>query len=249
MSRVKSSSTGSRLRAVGCYFGVATAVSILLAPTSFATDAADLGQSSTSAATTTAASTALAKSTATSTGAATAPQLRISVDNGRTSATVGDSVNYVLTIQNLGSADAPGLQITQSVPVGLKFKSADAGGIVSAGNVRWTMDLTAAKTAVFHTAMTVSATPKDLLRLATVACASLSVKAPPLVCASHSDQLPAGAAAAAIAPASTPTTHTWWWYVGGGIVLVLLLGVVMALLARRRSASATIESRAIRTPQ
>lgn len=221
MSRARNTSTTrSRLSVIAGCFGVAMAMSIVPAPMSAATDAAPTGSSA-----------------AVSAGAATGPQLRISVDNGRTSAVVGDSLNYTVTIANLGSTDASGLQITQSVPNGLTFKSADAGGKVASGNVHWAIDLKATKTAVIHTTMTVSTTPTDLLRLATVACASKSVKDPPIVCASHSDQLPAGKAAA-LAQASPPTsTNFWWWYAGGGIVLILLVGAVIVLLGRRRKSA------------
>ncbi len=234
MSRARNTSTTrSRLSVIAGCFGVAMAMSIVPAPMSAATDAAPTGSSAATAAST----PAVGATTAVSAGAATGPQLRISVDNGRTSAVVGDSLNYTVTIANLGSTDASGLQITQSVPNGLTFKSADAGGKVESGNVHWAIDLKATKTAVIHTTMTVSTTPTDLLRLATVACASKSVKDPPIVCASHSDQLPAGKAAA-LAQASAPTsTNIWWWYAGGGVVLILLIGAVIVLVGRRRKSA------------
>lgn len=232
MSRARhTSTTRSRLSVLAGCFGVAMALIMVPAPMAAASDAAPTGSSVPTSASTPA---AVGASTAVSAGAATGPQLRISVDNGRTSAVLGDSLNYTVTIANLGSTNAAGLQITQSVPTGLTFKSADVGGKVESGNVHWAIDLKSTKTIVVHTTMTVSSTPADLLRLATVACASISVKAPPIVCASHSDQLPAGKAAA-VAQASPPTNNNmWWWYVGGGVVLLILIGTVVVLLGRRR---------------
>jgi hypothetical protein len=87
--------------------------------------------------------------------------------------------------------------------------------------------------------MAVSTTPKELLRLASVACASASTNGPPIVCATDSDQLPAGAAAqvskAKSALASRPTvtsTSRNWGYAAGGLVLVM--GAFVALSLRRR---------------
>jgi hypothetical protein len=84
--------------------------------------------------------------------------------------------------------------------------------------------------------MSVGKTPKSLLRLATVACALTSETGAPVVCASDSDLLPAGAAAeqATAAPANSATT---WWFIGGlGILIAALAGAALIVIRRRRVA-------------
>jgi uncharacterized repeat protein (TIGR01451 family) len=132
-----------------------------------------------------------------------APQLSIAVDNGHTTATAGDTLTYTISVQNLGTAGVAHLHVTQSMPAGLKFKSADSAGKATAGSVSWTLDLKTAGETKVHSTMTVLDTPPELLRMATVACASTSADDPPIVCAAHSDQLPAGVSAAAAAREST----------------------------------------------
>ena len=178
-------------------------------------------------------------------GAPASPQLSIAIDNGRKSATSGDTLDYVITVQNLGTADVDGLLIAQSLPSGLDFGTADAGGTADASDITWNLDLKASTTATFHTTMTVTATPAELLRLASVVCASSSAGGPPIVCAAHSDQLPAGAAAEAAASAlagdatSPASGISSWWYLGGGIGLVVVVAALAVLLVRRRGATPT----------
>jgi uncharacterized repeat protein (TIGR01451 family) len=166
---------------------------------------------------------------------ADAPQLSIAVDNGRTSADTGDSLVYTITVRNLGTDDLKGLTVTQSVPTGLEFGTADHGGRTTAGNVGWSLNLKAASEAIFTSTMTVSATPAELLRLATVACASTSADGPPIVCASHSDQLPAGASAEAAAAAPAPSPGLLQLYLMGGIAVVLIAVAVVVVVIRRRT--------------
>ena len=173
------------------------------------------------------------------------PQLSIAIDNGRTSTTTGDKLDYVITVSNLGTTDIDGLLVNQTLPAGMTFGSADSSGTADAGKVSWTVDLKATETATLHTSMTVTATPAELLRLATVACASISADGPPIVCASDSDQLPAGAAAEAAASAlagdaTTPASGiSSWWYLGGGIGVVVVVAALAVLLVRRRAAPPT----------
>lgn len=226
-----------------------------------------LGQltSSTSSPSRAAAPTTSASTTAGPALTVDGPQLSITVDNGRTSAQPGEVLDYVLTLTNLGSADIKGLRVTQSVPSGLALVKADGGGRAKGGNVGWDVDLRAAKVAIFHITMKVSATPKDVLRLATVACATLPDRSSPIVCASHSDQLPAGAAAVAAASAITPTSavasgpvvaaatkstshQVVWWVIGAGV----LIGVVIAILVivrRRRSTAVAHQQSDLRGPE
>jgi uncharacterized repeat protein (TIGR01451 family) len=171
------------------------------------------------------------------------PQLSIALENGRTSAAVGDTATYTITLRNLGSTRVNGLQVTQSVPKGLNFRSADSAGIVKEGTVSWRLNLEAGGKATLHTTMSVTKTPEDLLRLATVACANVAANGPPIVCATDSDQLPAGASAqvskAAAAPASRPAatpTGRNGWYTAGGLAGIALVMALVALVLRRRRA-------------
>jgi hypothetical protein len=70
-----------------------------------------------------------------------------------------------------------------------------------------------------------------------VACASLSAAAP-IVCATHSDQLPAGAeadAAARTATTSEPAGHRAWWLAGVGVLVVAALGGGVLTRQRRKN--------------
>jgi len=177
-------------------------------------------------------------------GATAGPQLRIQIDNGHTSTTSGDTLVYTVTIVNLGTDPLARLGISQTVPTGMTFGSADGGGAARADGVHWTADLAPDETVTFHTTMTVTDTPGDLLRLATVACATQTDAERPLVCATHSDELPAGAAAAAAAgtpPAATAegtSSSPPWVAIGGAVVALAIIGAAGVLLARRRQASA-----------
>jgi len=169
-------------------------------------------------------------------GVARGPQLSIAVDDHRTSAAAGDKLTYAITIRNLGTTGVTGLGVTQIVPAGQKFLSADSAGIAKSGKVGWRLDLKVAGKAAVHTTMAVSPTPKELLRLASVACASTSASKPPIVCASDSDQLPAGASAeAAATKAASSSTDQPWWYLASGIGGIgLIVAALAALMTRRR---------------
>ena len=80
-------------------------------------------------------------------------------------------------------------------------------------------------------------TPEDLLRLATVACASIEGGDKPIVCATHSDQLPAGAAAEAAAHEAANPVTSRLWYAGVGAVLAALLLTALLVLRRIRPRS------------
>jgi uncharacterized repeat protein (TIGR01451 family) len=127
---------------------------------------------------------------------AKAPQLSITVDDGRTDAGAADSLRYTVTITNLGADRVRDLHLSQTVPAGSSFDSADHGGRVRKGTIGWTVDLGAGRTTTVTSSLAVDRDlPPELLRLATVACASTSATAAPVVCASDSDLLPAGASA------------------------------------------------------
>lgn len=166
-----------------------------------------------------------------------APELSIAVDNQQGATTAGAALSYTVTVTNLGSKAVKDLVISQTVPTGAAFTKADSKGEMTSGAVRWEVDLPAAGSKTFRTSMTVSeATPAELLRLATVACAATSPKAAALVCASDSDQLPAGAAAEQQQLASAaPTLATGWYYAAAAVALVGSGVVVRALTGRGRA--------------
>ena len=164
------------------------------------------------------------------------PQLSITITDGRDATDTGDALDYTITVENVGTADVAALVVTQSVPEGMTFGSADSAGTLDAATVSWTVDVAAGATQSLATTMTVGETPDELLRLATVACAQVTATDPPLVCASDSDQLPAGAAAEAMttpAPAAAEPDDAGRW-VAGGAGLLLLIGLVLVVVLRRR---------------
>lgn len=167
-----------------------------------------------------------------------APQLSIAVDNGHTSAEAGDKLDYVITLTNVGTEDVAGLLVTQSLPAGTSLLSADGQGDEKSDLVQWKVDLKATKEITFKTSLKLAETPAEVLRLATVACAKVSAKAAPVVCASDSDMLPAGAAAAEAAQTmQTEAPGRAVWYVGAGVALAAGLATLLVLRTRRRAAS------------
>lgn len=163
------------------------------------------------------------------------PSLSISIDNGRTAAEEGDRLTYAVKVRNTGATRARDLELTQTLPTGLRFVSADGRGSASKGQVRWSVDVAPGKEATFHTVAEVGATPEDLLRLASIACASAEGSDRPIVCATHSDQLPAGAAAAEAAHVAAHPVSSRLGYVGLGAGAGLLALVLAGLLLLRRS--------------
>lgn len=166
-----------------------------------------------------------------------APQLSISIANAEESVSVGDPLTYAITVKNLGTTAVRGLRVTQTMPTGLEFTSADAKGVAGKGQVLWKVDLKASGTARMHSTMKVSETPEQLLRLASVACGATAASKAPVVCATNSAQLPAGAAAAAKtvdASASQSSGPRSW--IGGLIGVAVVLAGAGAFLVRRRRA-------------
>jgi uncharacterized repeat protein (TIGR01451 family) len=163
-------------------------------------------------------------------GADEVPQLAIAVDNGRTAVVEGDVLTYEITVRNLATT-ALSIDVTQSVPPGLTFASATADGLRVDDVVRWDVDLAALAEVSLQTSMTVGPTPDDLLRLATVACAGRSADGPAVVCASHSDTLPAAATATVVVADSASST---WWYLVPGLTAAALTGGTLTARSRRR---------------
>jgi uncharacterized repeat protein (TIGR01451 family) len=168
-----------------------------------------------------------------------APQLSIAVDNGSTAAKSGDKLGYTITVTNQGTRKVKDLRVSQTVPAGASVVSADADGDEAKGTISWKVDLAAADKVIMHTTMSLGSTPDSALRLATVACAQVSAKGPALVCASDSDQLPAGAAVDRAAADAVPAAGGWLdgrapWYAGGAAVAVLAAAGAALLVRRRR---------------
>jgi len=166
-----------------------------------------------------------------------APQLSIAVDNGSTAAKSGDKLGYTITVTNLGTKKVRDLRVSQTVPAGVSVVSADADGDETSGKISWKVDLAAADKVTMHTTMALGSTPDSALRLATVACAQTSAKGPALVCASDSDQLPAGAAVERAEADAVPAAGGWLdgrapWYAGGAVAVLAAAGA--ALVVRRR---------------
>ena len=168
-----------------------------------------------------------------------APQLSIDIGNGRASTKAGDKLHYTITVENLGTS-ATQLVVTQSVPTGAAFGTADGRAQLRADMVSWPVQVKAGGKTTLHSTLTVEAgTPADLLRLASVTCAKVGPKGPPLVCASDSDLLPAGraaqqaAAAAKAAPGSLLVGRPVSWLAAG--VTLAVAALTATVMFRRRA--------------
>lgn len=169
------------------------------------------------------------------------PQLSIAVDDARPSAAPSDELVYKVSVTNLGTRPVKGLIITQTIPDGAALRSTDPRSSGNDRTVSWSVDVGPGKKAATATTVTVAKTlPDGLLRLATVACARTTTKGAPLVCASDSDQLPAGAAADTQRQEleQRGVGHQGWWPlpaapVLGGLVLATVAAILLLLLRRR----------------
>ncbi|RJP53207.1 MAG: sortase [Anaerolineaceae bacterium] len=80
------------------------------------------------------------------------PDLQITKDDGVTVISPGQTVTYTLTISNVGTQDATGVVVTDTLPVNTTFISASDGGTESGGVVTWpAFDLAAGAPAVTRT--------------------------------------------------------------------------------------------------
>jgi uncharacterized repeat protein (TIGR01451 family) len=159
------------------------------------------------------------------------PELAISVSDGQASARPGQVLTYTASLRNTGTAGISKLEVTETLSAGLKVTSASDNGVVKAGQVTWSTALPAAGTRKFLVTARVTKTPAQILRLAAVACVTLSGGRQPAVCAAHLDRLPAAAAGPASRPAHwVPGVPA---YTAGGLA-VLALGLLTAIAARRR---------------
>lgn len=177
-------------------------------------------------------------------GAGNAPQLSITVDNDREEVDEGDTLSYEITVENLGTDEVADLQVSQTLPTGLAFASADEHGAADHDAVRWTVDIGAGDHATLRSKLKVTTPPDDALRLATVACASKSALDPPIVCASHLAALPAAEEADR---AKSPRRSSSWSHndlrrpmTFGVVALAVGLLATLTLRRRRRGRAASL---------
>jgi uncharacterized repeat protein (TIGR01451 family) len=167
------------------------------------------------------------------------PTLSIGVSDGTNTAKPGDLLSYTVNIRNLGTASAPPLVVALTLPPAFKLLSASGGGAKAAGQVKWQVSLPAGHSGAFRVVGRVGSTPRQLLRLDAVACATTGKGAKPIVCAASTNELPAGAAAAAAAharlAAAPSADHLIRYVLMSAAALVLVLVVAgLALITRRR---------------
>lgn len=160
------------------------------------------------------------------------PGLRISIGDGQTTAQVGDRLTYTVLVQNSGAHRSPRLEITQTLPPGLRFVSASRHGAARAGSVTWHADLPAGAKDTFRLQAQVTRSAARQSRLAAVACASLAGSRTPIVCAAHLDRLPGAPAAASGRQDAAPHASTLPSYAVG--VLAVLAAGTLAILAGLR---------------
>ena len=58
---------------------------------------------------------------------------------GKLTVKEGDQVTYLLTVSNTGKGDAYGITVTDKLPEGLVFQSADNGGVLLGSTVTWNL--------------------------------------------------------------------------------------------------------------
>ena len=219
--------------------GVATTLLVAASPFSPKAAAAVLSAPVPASATPTVSPSASVRATAPAAAGKNTPALSIGVTDGTNTAKPGDLLSYTVNIRNLGSANAPPLEVALTLPPAFTLLSASGDGAQSAGQVKWHVSLLAGHSGAFRVVGRVGDTPRQLLRLDAIACATTAKGAKPLVCAAASNELPAGAAAAAATHgrlAASPSANHVVRYVlvtAAAVVLLLLLAGV-ALMARRR---------------
>jgi uncharacterized repeat protein (TIGR01451 family) len=118
------------------------------------------------------------------------PGLAISISDGTVSARPGQVLTYTASLRNTGTVSISRLTVTGTLSAGLKVTWASDDGVVKAGQVTWSTALPAAATRKFRLTAKVTRTPAQMLRLAAVACVTLSGARQPAVCAAHLDRLP-----------------------------------------------------------
>jgi uncharacterized repeat protein (TIGR01451 family) len=167
-----------------------------------------------------------------------APELTISISDGRVAARPGDTLTYRISLRNTGTVTAGRLEITQTLSAGLEVTEASGNGVVKDGRVTWFTAVPAGATLTFLASARVTRPPVQMLRLAATACVAPPGARQPIVCAAHLDELPAVARAAQAGKAGTaePARRP-----GTGIApyaaaaIAALAGCLFAVLFTRRT--------------
>ena len=152
-------------------------------------------------------------------------------------------MTYTVQLHNIGRHSVRRLRLVQTLPASLKLISASRRPATRPGSLTWRISLPAGHTERFRVTGRVGRTPGQLLRLATVVCASAGSSTRPIVCGAHSDELPAGAVAAAQAgratasPASQRTRMEVLRPAAARLGLLLMISVTWLLIRRRRRLS------------
>jgi uncharacterized repeat protein (TIGR01451 family) len=92
------------------------------------------------------------------TSVATSADLSITKTDDADPVTAGADLTYTMTVTNNGPSDATGVVVTDAIPAGTTFVSADNGGVESAGTVSWAVGALAdGATSTLHVVVHVNA--------------------------------------------------------------------------------------------
>jgi len=157
---------------------------------------------------------------------ATAPQLTISVSDGRLSVRQGQTLTYLIRLRNTGTGKAARLSVTQTLSAGLQAISASGSGRLHGTIASWDASVPANASRVFRVAARVARPPAQALRLAAVACAARHGSSQPIVCAADLDLFAGRTAAAGPArrpgPGMLPFVATAFVLLAGGAAAICL---------------------------
>jgi uncharacterized repeat protein (TIGR01451 family) len=170
--------------------------------------------------------------TASAARASRAPGLTIGISDGHVTARAGDKLIYTVSVRNSGAVAVRRFTVTQTLSPGSEFISASDHGVAAGGRVSWTASLPVGGKRTFLAVTRVTRTPPTLLRLAAIACVTLTGSSRPIVCAAHLDRLPAVATASASRSGHSAGNVGTYAAVS---LAVLVLGLLGAIVARRRS--------------
>ncbi|MER5889654.1 hypothetical protein ABT160_38005 [Streptomyces sp. NPDC001941] len=146
----------------------------------------------------------------------------VSVDNGLSQVTEGTDVTYRITVENQSATSDLATTVDATLPQGLRFDSADAGGVRKGGQVSWTVRTAPEARRVLTLKGHVGARPAGVDRLALVACAEGDEP----VCATDMDGV------------ALPGRVSWTTAVlGVSAALALLAGLAFLLLRRKKPAT------------
>lgn len=119
-----------------------------------------------------------------------APEITISVGDGRVAVRPGDALTYRVSLRNAGTVSARRLEVSQTLSAGLEVTGASGSGVARAERVTWSTAVPAGGTRTFVVTARVTRPPAQMLRLAAIACVSLPGARQPIVCAADLDKLP-----------------------------------------------------------